>query len=319
MIDDLTRTYLEAADKALPGYVRGLYVVGSAALGAWQPGVSDVDTVIMTSRPATGDDLAQLVKVHAEMPRSPHLDGVYLEPALVKSWPSDRQVLPFVVNGELRTDEPCGELSPVLWLTLQRYGIPVRGPAVTELGVRVDQEQLHRYNLDNLRDYWQAMVSTFPSEPADGGTEAAVDAEMVVWLVLGPARLHYTLARGDIISKAAAGDYLAHLFPEYADLAHRAVGWRSGEAEQFTTTDLVAAGKSVNAVAEDAWRRFAGKNVLARHADSLVDCASVAPLSAVGTPPSSPVRTAALPESHRSSTMSAVIRHPWAPRRRWVV
>ncbi|WBC17524.1 nucleotidyltransferase domain-containing protein [Micromonospora sp. WMMA1998] len=256
MIDELTRAYLQAVDQALPGYVRGLYVVGSAALGAWQPGVSDVDTLIMTSRPATGHDLAHLAKIHAEMPRSPHLDGVYLEPALAKSWPSDRRVLPFVVNGELRTDKPCGELTPVLWLTLQRYGIPVRGPAAVELGVRVDPEQLRRYNLDNLREYWQSTASTFPAELADVAPDAAMDAETVAWFVLGPARLHYTLAHGDIISKAAAGDYLAQLFPEYADLGHRAVRWRLGEAERFTTTDLVAAGESVNAVVEDAWRRF---------------------------------------------------------------
>lgn len=76
------------------------------------------------------------------MPRcrgSPHLDGVYLEPALAQVWPSAKQVTPFVVNGRFKTDRPGGELTGVLWLTLQRYGIPVRGPAVADLGIRVDQ------------------------------------------------------------------------------------------------------------------------------------------------------------------------------------
>ena len=256
MIHDLTRGYLQAVDQALPGYVRSLYVVGSAALGAWQPGASDVDSVIITSRPATDDDLAQLAKIHAELPRSPHFDGVYLEPALARSWPTDARAVPFVVNGEFKTDQPCGELTPVLWLTLQRYGIPVRGPAVAELGVRVDPEQLRRYNLDNLREYWQSTVATFPSELAGLAPDAVMDGKIVPWFVLGPARLHYTLAHGDIISKAAAGEYLAQLFPEYADLAHRAIRWRAGEAEEFTATDVVIAGDSVNAVADDAWRRF---------------------------------------------------------------
>ncbi|MFG2053146.1 nucleotidyltransferase domain-containing protein [Micromonospora sp. NPDC048930] len=256
MIDELTLRYLEAVDRALPGYVRGLYVVGSAALGAWQPGASDVDTVIMTARPATGDDLAQLAKIHAELPRSPHFDGVYLEPALARSWPADRPVVPFVVNGEFTTDRPCGELTPVLWLTLRRYGIRVRGPAVEALGVRVDPEQLRRYNLDNLRHYWQAAVARFPSELAGVAPDAVMDGEIVPWFVLGPARLHYTLAHGDIISKAAAGGYLAQLLPEYADLAQRAVRWRAGAREAFTATDVVIAGESVNAVADDAWRRF---------------------------------------------------------------
>ncbi|WP_346537410.1 nucleotidyltransferase domain-containing protein [Micromonospora sp. DPT] len=256
MIEELTRRYLQAVDQALPGYVRHLYVVGSAALGAWQPGASDIDTVIMTSRPATAEDLAQLAKIHADLPRSPHFDGVYLEPTLARSWPTDRRSVPFVVNGEFTTGRSCGELTPVLWLTLQRYGIPVRGPAAAELGVRVDPEQLRRYNLDNLREYWQSAVATFPSALADVAPDAVMDAETVSWFVLGPARLHHTLANGDIISKAAAGDHLAQLFPEYADLAHRAVRWRAGEAEQFTAADLAAAGDNVNAVADDAWRRF---------------------------------------------------------------
>jgi hypothetical protein len=138
MIEELARTYLEAADEILPGYVRGLYLVGSAALGAWQPGPSDVDTVILTSRTATADDLAGLAKIHGEMPKSPHFDGVYLEPSLAQSWPTDRRVVPFVVNGQFKTDSPCGELNPVVWLTMQRYGRAMRGPAVADLGLLVD-------------------------------------------------------------------------------------------------------------------------------------------------------------------------------------
>ncbi|MFC0029641.1 nucleotidyltransferase domain-containing protein [Micromonospora chaiyaphumensis] len=258
MIEELARRYLHAVDDALPGYVRGLYVVGSAALGAWQPGASDVDTVILTSRPPTDDDLARLASVHAAMPPSPHFDGVYLEPALARSWPTDRRAVPFVVDGALRTGTPCGELTPVLWLTLRRHGIPVRGPAVADLGVRVDPEQLRRYNLDNLREYWQPTMTAFAAELADMDPASVVDGGIVSWFVLGPARLHYTLACGDIISKAAAGSYLARLFPEHAQLARRAVGWRAGEAVQFTAADLVATGDSVNAVTEDAWCRFGG-------------------------------------------------------------
>ncbi|MEU5947325.1 aminoglycoside adenylyltransferase domain-containing protein [Micromonospora sp. NPDC047465] len=256
MIQDLTRAYLAKVDHDLPGYVRGLYVVGSAALGAWQPRASDLDTVILTSRPATGDDLTQLARIHSEMPGSPRLDGVYLEPALAQVWPIDNRTVPFVVDGHFTPDRPCGELTPVLWLTLRRYGIPVRGPAVADLRIRVDQEQLRRYNLDNLREYWKATAATIPAALADVPPDQVVDADTVGWFVLGPARLHYTLAHQDVISKTAAAEYLAELFPAYADLARRAVRRRAGEPEQFTAADLASAGRSVDAVADDAWRRF---------------------------------------------------------------
>ncbi|MBQ1026184.1 nucleotidyltransferase domain-containing protein [Micromonospora sp. C95] len=256
MIEELTREYLKAVDRALPGYVRALYVVGSVALAEWRRGISDVDTVIMTSRPASGQDVVQLTKIHSSLPRSPHFDGVYLEPALAKSWPTDRRVVPFVVNGEFKTDKPCGELTPVLWLTLRRYGIAVRGVAVAQLGIRVDPVKLRRYCLDNLREYWQATVAWLLPELADVAPDAAVEAETVSWFVFGPARLHYTLAHGDIISKTAAAEYLSQVFPQYTYLAKKAIRWRAGEAERFTANDIIVACDSVNVVANDAWRRF---------------------------------------------------------------
>jgi hypothetical protein len=75
--------------------------------------------------------------------------------------------------------------------------------------------------------------------------------------MLGPARLHHTLAHGDVISKAAAGAYLAALFPQYATLADRAIAHRAGTPQAFTFADVRTAAASLNAVADDASRRFA--------------------------------------------------------------
>jgi nucleotidyltransferase-like protein len=253
MIDETTTRYLESVDNGLPGLVEGFYVVGSAALGAWQPGVSDIDTIILTSRPLTAEDRPALEKVHAGMLPAPRLDGVYLDPGLLRSFPDTRQVTPFVVDGELKFDKPCGELNPVLWLTLQRHGRRLRGPAIADLGIDVRPEALRRYNLDNLRSYWQPLVADVPTDPSD---DTPVPADPLVWLTLGPARLHHTLAHGDVISKAAAGTYLAALFPQYADLAHRAIARRAGAPQEFTFADLRTAAASVHAVADDAWNRF---------------------------------------------------------------
>ncbi|MEV4349970.1 nucleotidyltransferase domain-containing protein [Actinoplanes sp. NPDC049596] len=249
---DVAHRYLKLADDRRPGLVTGLYLVGSAALGAWQPEHSDVDAVILTSRETAPEDLAALAGIHSELGR-PFFDGVYLSPALAGIWPDDRRPVPFAVDGVLVTDRPCGELTPVVWLVLRKYGIAIRGAA--DPGVRVDHENLRRYLLDNLRDYWQDMAAQITAAvPAITGE--AVDADSVVWVVLGPARLHYTLVYGDVIAKAAAGGYLAKRFPEYADLAARAVRHRAGHPQQFTPADLAAAAEAADAVAGDAHRRF---------------------------------------------------------------
>jgi predicted nucleotidyltransferase len=111
-VSELVGRYLDAVDGALPGLVTALYLVGSAATGAWQPGRSDVDTIIVTSRAAGHDDLDALAEVHAGLPEAPHLDGVYLDRAAFERWPALHETVPFVVDGHLRTGEPCGELTP---------------------------------------------------------------------------------------------------------------------------------------------------------------------------------------------------------------
>jgi hypothetical protein len=222
MIADLTDAYLKAVDDALPGLVEKLYVVGSAALGKWQPEHSDVDTMIFTSRVPAESDLAALREVHAAMPAKPHLDGVYLSPD--DDFPSRNEIRPFVVDGELKTGKPCGELTPVVWLTLQRYGIAVRGPAVGELDIRVD---LHR-------------------------------CAPITWITCGRSggSRPLTSRRTDITSKSGAGEYIIATFPAYRELAARAIRWRGGEPVTFTPRDLGQAAELTEVIVDDAWRRW---------------------------------------------------------------
>jgi hypothetical protein len=102
---------------------------------------------------------------------------------------------------------------------------------------------------------WQPSIGTLHAL-ADVDPDETMDAATVAWFALGPARPHYTLAYGEIISKARGAEYLGQLFPECAQLAYRAIRWHAGEAERFNAADLAAAGDSVNAVADNAWRRF---------------------------------------------------------------
>jgi hypothetical protein len=263
-VDALTRTYLERVDLALPGFVERLYVVGSTALGAWQPPYSDIDTMIVVSGPITADHVSALMDVHATMPAAPKFDGVYLERPAFEAQVADRRVIPFVVNGTFKTDAPCGELTPVVWLVLSRYGIGVRGPAPQDLGVTVDAAALRSYNLDNLRDYWQPLADEIRTKLGPKPGAEPFDPELLAWVMLGPARLHYTLMYDDIVSKAGAAGHVAAHFPAWTELAGRAARFRAGAAVSCTIADLLAAAESIDAIAEESWRTFG-------HTMSLVD------------------------------------------------
>jgi hypothetical protein len=128
---------------------------------------------------------------------------------------------------------------------------------VDALDIPLDRAALRRYNLENLRDYWQPIAAGIRRDLAEEPADAPVDGGDVAWSVLGPARLHYTLAHQDIIAKATTAAYLGRLFPQGGPLAERAVRWRAGNPETFTAADLRAAGHSFDAVAEDARNRWA--------------------------------------------------------------
>jgi Nucleotidyltransferase domain len=60
VVEDL----LARLDRALPGRVAGFYVVGSACMGAFRPGRSDIDFVAVLDGELTATDLARLGRLH---------------------------------------------------------------------------------------------------------------------------------------------------------------------------------------------------------------------------------------------------------------
>jgi hypothetical protein len=79
---------------------------------------------------------------------------------------------------------------------------------------------------------------------------------VVAWITLGPARLHYTLAIGDIASKSAAGRYAIDTFPAYRDVVCAALDWRSSGDGKFTYADWISGAELAIDVVADANRRW---------------------------------------------------------------
>jgi hypothetical protein len=254
-VTELLERHLSGLDQARPGLIDGLYLIGSIALGDYRHGISDIDFLALATRPPNEQDLAAVAAAHEDAPNVPHLDGIYLDRDQLNTLPDNEQAAPHAVNGVFYPNRPCGELNPLLWLTLARYAIAVRGPRIEN--VRVDPQRLCDWNLNNLKTYWQPLAESIRQAVAGREPHAPANVEAVTWAVLGPARLHCTLATSDVISKSAAGTYAARHFPQWASLAERAVCWRQGHrSTQFTTTDALAAAAMVHAIAEDAWKRW---------------------------------------------------------------
>lgn len=248
--------FLREVDAEVPGLIEMFYLVGSVALDDYRPGLSDIDFLAITSRRLGEDDLALFAEIHQSMPKAPYFDGIYLDRAELDRTPDGGEVVPHSVNGRFRTDQPCDELNPVLWLMLRQRGIAVRGPAPAELAVDVDADRLRTWNLHNLKSYWQPLAGRIRAVMSERDDAHPAQPDGVMWAVLGPPRLHYTLATGAVTTKSGAGRYAAEHFPQWSHLAELAVACREGGPVEFVTADGLAAADMVEAVVDDAWRRW---------------------------------------------------------------
>jgi hypothetical protein len=239
--------YISLLDAVLPG--AWVYLTGSAALDDWRPGRSDLDILTVTGRALTETDLDALGALHARMPGRPYRDAVYVHRDELGARPSPGTPgVPHAIDGAFRRSGQVPE--PVLWATVHRHKLTVRGPAAASLGIEPDPRWLREWNLDNLTSYWRPWAADARLRLESLPPDAPLPAFVAAWGALGPGRLQATIATGRIISKTAAADYTAEHFPGYAGLLARVKTWRLGdETIAFTVADGRACCDLVEAVA----------------------------------------------------------------------
>ncbi len=224
-VDQVVGQYLESVDALLPGVVEGLYLVGSTALDDFQPGVSDVDFMAVTSAPLDEGAVDALASVHATIGADdglPALEGPYVTFDELRARPAEAGEGVFH-HGVLDTGR-AGR-SPIEWVTLARHGIAVRGPGPDSLDISTDPDELTAWTRDNLDIYWAPWVAR--SRGATPTAMAMLSDWGVAWGVLGVSRTHYTLSTGAITSKSGAGRYALDVFPScWHGVVHEAMRCR---------------------------------------------------------------------------------------------
>lgn len=230
-------------DRALPGRIEGFYVVGSACLGAFRDGRSDVDFVAILDGALDSGELGRLGRVHLGL----WATALGRDAALRRRWPlvcngsylrredlsrSPLEVTPLAghVAGRFGAGQRGFDVNPVTWHVLARSGIALRGPSPERLRIRTDPAELASWTLGNLNGYWRRWVAR-ASRPGPS-TVRALPRRFTAWGVLGAPRLHYTLSTGEIASKEDAGRYALETFdPEWRPLIEEALAfWRGAPA-----------------------------------------------------------------------------------------
>lgn len=220
--------YLALADRLLPDRICGFYVSGSTALGAFRPGRSDIDVVVVANRSFGPTELRRvralqlLSGVRTALPAVARGDlalpgtvnGVYVaRDDLTRPVTRIRPLVSHV--GAAFAPGSGFDVNPVGWKVLAERGIAVRGPEPGTLGLDPEPGRLEVWNRENLHVYWKPYAEKilagggrdwFPLRRLPLGRLAAA------WGVLGAPRLHHTIATGEVISKEAAGEYALDVF-----------------------------------------------------------------------------------------------------------
>ena len=205
----------------LPGRVEGLYVVGSAATGAFVPARSDVDFVaVLADSPPRGelDRLRRRCRVRfaGAVARWLAAPGrrwpMSVNGAFVRWEDLARSSLAVVpIAGQIAgkfTIGAAAEVNPVTWKLLAEHAVAVRGPHREHLDVAGDREEFHAWTRENLRTYWARWARNVTHDPL----ARLFPRQATTWGVLGAPRPHYTLATGAIASKEQAGAYAMETF-----------------------------------------------------------------------------------------------------------
>lgn len=217
--------YIGLAGAALPGLLEGVYLHGSLALGAYTPGLSDIDLIAVVGRRCTPDDLAALGGLHDTLrrryPDTP-LEASYLQWQDLGLLEDRIAPHPYVHDGTLH---PSGyhDISGVTWWVLRHHGVALLGPPPRELDIQVDWDALVTAMHHNLNTYW----ASFTSRPQR--MLWLLDDYGIQWAVLGVLRQFFTFRERAITSKVGAGRYgLAHVPRQWHWLIQEAIDIRAG-------------------------------------------------------------------------------------------
>jgi hypothetical protein len=257
--------YLALAQTHVPGLLDGFYLTGSAALGAFEPGHSDVDFLAIVRRAPSAADMEGLRALHQayanDCPQFP-LDGGYIEWAGLgrvagaatgaAAGAAAGEMAPFPFYNEGRLGMGYHEAHPVGWWLLKRHGIAVMGPEPAALDFSASWEAVTAYMARNLDTYWAGWTRR-PTRLAALLTDYGVE-----WAVLGICRLVDAAERGDLHAKWAAGEYCLRTLPAgWHPLLREALALRQKSSITHATTLSIAPARLGRAWAARAFLQFA--------------------------------------------------------------
>jgi Aminoglycoside adenylyltransferase, C-terminal domain/Nucleotidyltransferase domain len=232
---ELARQLAALIQGALGDELLGLYLYGSYVSGGFDPGVSDLDMVAVTSREVRSLDLAALERMHADFDQAhpswkDRIEVVYIDAATLRSFRTSTGRLAVISPGEpfhVRADPPIEWLQN--WYLVRETAVPLHGPAANSIIPPIEWSEF----VQAAVRYAGQLASLDPRRMGPG---------LRAYTVLTASRALRTVETQSLGSKQEAAAWTSRQMPQWAWLLDRALACRlSGGSVGFDDARTVAA------------------------------------------------------------------------------
>lgn len=229
LVQVTAQTHISMLEAALPGLQESYYVVGSAALGDFRPGTSDVDFVALLRRRPSPADIGKLKAMHGKLNDTrilARLDGIYIAG---EDLGASAEVQCHKFNsGRCYGVRSFDIHSPDGWVW-KSCGVCMSGRRPEDLPFSVDWVGLRQGMLANLDAYWRRWARACRGRRPVLALGLYFRPALAEWGVLGISRLYFSFRKQAVASKAEAGEYaLRHLPEKWHKILREALSIRSG-------------------------------------------------------------------------------------------
>jgi hypothetical protein len=233
--------YLAHLDRDLPGVVTGLYVVGSLALGDYQPRASDIDLVTVADSTWTEVQLWTAARAHHHVSHHLHPARLaYVTRADLACNPGLSRAACYEGHDHL----PSTDLAnPLTWEILRSTALAVRGPQ--HPAAWCDEQTLEKWATEQLHE-WHDWLVSMRHRPG-----SLMFRRSVARPVLEVSRLYEVATTGHVLSKHDAGQAIVSQLPssrhtkvvadatQYREGHHMSMYWGAME-RKHDALDMIA-------------------------------------------------------------------------------
>ena len=223
-VNEAVQMLLTNIQAVLNDYFVGLYLLGSLASGGFDPGHSDIDFLVVTTKALPKSLFPALEAMHMRIRDSSlewakKLEGTYLSRRVIHVFTPSKRKIPYLNEGRFFITEQGME-----WI-INRYilwenGITVAGPPIKSMIAPISRDELRKAIVDTLLTYWTPKVNERGWLEPPGHQP---------YIVLTCCRALYTLKHGIIASKSVSAEWaLKALDKHWKGLIEHAINWHYG-------------------------------------------------------------------------------------------